>query len=298
MKVYVPDYYKDFECIKDKCKHSCCIGWEIDIDKDTLSYYKKVRGDFGKRLSENISDGDNPHFLLKKGDRCPFLNHSGLCDIYINLGREHLCEICSNHPRFVNVFSHREEWGLGMCCEAAAHIILNRTSPVHMVCDEEDNRAEEIISVRQDILGILQDRTKTVEERFENLFEKYDVDFPEYGFDYWRDVFLNLEILDHRWTEILNMDTVRDYEVIKSEEYQLSFEQLAVYFVLRYINKENEDNLRGWISFCYLGVYMTEQLFLRMENKDKETFEDLCRMYSSEIEYSLDNVDEIMFELA
>ena len=28
----IPDYYKEFQCIADQCEHSCCIGWEIDVD--------------------------------------------------------------------------------------------------------------------------------------------------------------------------------------------------------------------------------------------------------------------------
>ena len=32
MQIIVPDYYKEFSCIADHCRHSCCIGWEIDID--------------------------------------------------------------------------------------------------------------------------------------------------------------------------------------------------------------------------------------------------------------------------
>ena len=32
----VPNYYDKFKCIADRCKHSCCIGWEIDIDDDTM----------------------------------------------------------------------------------------------------------------------------------------------------------------------------------------------------------------------------------------------------------------------
>ena len=35
MKLYAPEYYKQFQCIADKCTHSCCIGWEIDIDEIT-----------------------------------------------------------------------------------------------------------------------------------------------------------------------------------------------------------------------------------------------------------------------
>ena len=32
-----PDFYRDFHCIADRCSDSCCIGWEIDIDPDTLA---------------------------------------------------------------------------------------------------------------------------------------------------------------------------------------------------------------------------------------------------------------------
>ena len=42
MKLYAPSYYKKFKCIADKCEHSCCIGWEIDIDEETLEKYEKL----------------------------------------------------------------------------------------------------------------------------------------------------------------------------------------------------------------------------------------------------------------
>ena len=39
----VPSYYKNFRCIADKCPDNCCRGWEIDIDEDTLDYYKDLK---------------------------------------------------------------------------------------------------------------------------------------------------------------------------------------------------------------------------------------------------------------
>ena len=54
MKIYAPNYYNAFKCIADKCNHSCCVGWEIDIDNKTLDYYKNVEGDFGNKLRKNI----------------------------------------------------------------------------------------------------------------------------------------------------------------------------------------------------------------------------------------------------
>ena len=31
-----PDFYDSFKCIADKCTDSCCIGWEIDVDKNAI----------------------------------------------------------------------------------------------------------------------------------------------------------------------------------------------------------------------------------------------------------------------
>ena len=38
----IPDYYPSFECIADKCEDTCCAGWQIVIDKETLKKYTKV----------------------------------------------------------------------------------------------------------------------------------------------------------------------------------------------------------------------------------------------------------------
>ena len=45
MKLYAPAYYKEFACIADRCKHSCCIGWEIDVDDDARELYDTLDGD-------------------------------------------------------------------------------------------------------------------------------------------------------------------------------------------------------------------------------------------------------------
>ncbi|MBR4077900.1 MAG: hypothetical protein IKK17_04775, partial [Oscillospiraceae bacterium] len=64
MKLMAPDYYPQFRCIAGACKHSCCIGWEIDIDEDTLETYKSMDGEIGKRLLASIDfNCDCPHFI-------------------------------------------------------------------------------------------------------------------------------------------------------------------------------------------------------------------------------------------
>ena len=51
-----PDYYDEFQCIADRCKDTCCAGWEIDIDDASYEAYQKVPGEFGKRLMASIKE--------------------------------------------------------------------------------------------------------------------------------------------------------------------------------------------------------------------------------------------------
>ncbi len=50
-----PDYYKKFSCIADKCEATCCAGWQIVIDDEALKRYKKVSGEFKKRIQEGVN---------------------------------------------------------------------------------------------------------------------------------------------------------------------------------------------------------------------------------------------------
>ena len=85
MQIMAPDYYKKFKCIAGDCKHSCCVGWEIDIDSDTLEIYNNIKGAWGEKLKKAISyDGDAPHFITDSNDRCPFLNKEGLFNLFKN----------------------------------------------------------------------------------------------------------------------------------------------------------------------------------------------------------------------
>lgn len=135
MKLRVPDYYSEFSCIADKCKDSCCIGWEIDIDEDTHEYYNFVEGEFGDRLRENMyvtEDGDYS-FKLKKHGRCPFLNSKNLCDICIELGEEALSEVCTEYPRFAIEYEDVLQKCLSLSCEEVGRILFTREEPVKFV---------------------------------------------------------------------------------------------------------------------------------------------------------------------
>ena len=133
--IYAPPYYKNFECIKDECRHTCCAGWHIGIDADTLSRYETMEGDLGHTVKKWIKfDEDGAYIPLTECGRCPHLDEDGLCRIISALGNEAVSEICREHPRFYNSADDRLEVGIGMSCEAAAGLILSSDEYFPTMC--------------------------------------------------------------------------------------------------------------------------------------------------------------------
>ena len=138
MKVRVPNYFNEFKCIASECEDTCCAGWEIVIDDETHKRYEKVEGEFGDILRSKIvkSDGENI-FLLNNGN-CSFLNEKKMCEIYINLGEDHLCYTCQQFPRYTEEFLDLKEVGLSLSCPEAARIILRKAENTTFNLSEED----------------------------------------------------------------------------------------------------------------------------------------------------------------
>lgn len=295
MKIFAPDYYGDFSCIAGDCRHSCCIGWEIDIDPDTAEYYRGIPGEFGERLRRSIDFGkDFSSFHLCKNERCPFLNEKGLCDIIINMGEESLCQICSDHPRFRNFFSGRTEIGLGLCCEAAARLILerkNKTKLTEIDFYGEDEalleEEKEFIEFREKIFEIIQKRDDAIDVRIEKMLVFCGAKLPEKTFAEWAEVFERLERLDEEWTRVL--------EKIKSDgesDFALepeASEQLLWYFVFRHLYGALDDGRYAErTAFAVLCLKMVEKAA-----EYKGIFE-AARLFSSETEYSDENIEALL----
>ena len=296
MKLVKPDYYDSFRCIADKCRHSCCIGWEIDIDEDTLELYENIPGEFGDRLRQGISYGETPCFKTGEDGRCVFLNDLGLCDIILNLGEDVLCDICTDHPRFRNYYSNRTEMGLGLCCEEACRIILGKDEPaklVEMSFDDGSTPTDEeaeFFADRDEIFTILQDRSKSLSERFDILSREWGCPSAKSPAE-WAKFYRDLERLDSEWDRML--DTLEKQDSFADVNGSIVWENLAVYVIYRH-----GANLSLWDGVTF-AVHTVQMLCTvsRAANMDFEEICDLCRMWSSEIEYSEENTDAVIEKL-
>ncbi len=305
---FTPDYYKDFHCVAGSCQHSCCIGWEIDVDPDKLCSYNSVPGPFGDRLRASISPEHPPHFILVEGERCPFLNSENLCDIILTLGEDQICEICSEHPRFHNHLSDRVESGLGLCCEEAARLILSRTDPVQLVSDGPKTEPDELIALRDKAMALLQDRSSTISERLDTMLALCDATLPKRAMEDWCSFLLSLERLDNTWTDLLDLLQAEWSNVnlsgfdIHMRSRQTEYEQFAVYLLYRHlIQAISPIDLSARAAFVAWGYSLLHALGAVLWTKnDSFTFEnqvELARLFSSELEYSEENMDLLLDEL-
>ena len=190
MRYLKPHFYDQFTCTAGDCPDTCCAGWQIVIDEDSLERYGKEQGEFGKRLRNSI-DWEEECFY-QKNRRCAFLNDENLCDLYKALGPDALCDTCRLYPRHTEEYEGLRELSLSLSCPEAARIILSCKEPVRFLEEEDDLEDDfeefdfmmfsQLEDTRDVLFSILQDRSLPLTLRMsasEQLTEQYQIRVEE-----------------------------------------------------------------------------------------------------------------------
>lgn len=294
MKLYAPKYYKNFKCIADKCEHSCCIGWEIDIDNSTLEKYKKLKNGYGALIIDSICMDDTPHFKLAECDRCPHLDGQGLCKIISSVGEDYLCDICREHPRFYN-YTNVAEVGIGMSCREAARIILSSPDYVTMEhIGEVDAQAEGELFDARDLRGkiyeILQDRSCGYSQRLDQIYREYLIDAGDDST--WLEKLDFLEYLDAAHKDLF-MNYSKELRPDGCDEY---LERFLAYMIYRHCTEAFDTDDFGFrLDFCLFCERLLASLICTKPAKTAEDVAILASIISEEIEYCDDNTLSLMY---
>ena len=294
VKLCAPAYYKNFKCIADRCVHSCCIGWEIDVDCHTAAKYASLTEGYGVEIAKSIEWSETPHFRLCENDRCPHLDERGLCRIITELGEDCLCHICREHPRFYNDTSYGREVGLGMACEEAARLILSSDGYDSIeAIGEADREEEEIwfdaIPHRRRIFSLLSSREIPYSERLSAICRAYGVSALDISDEVRRELFASLEYLDDGHRELF---ISAELDNNTSADMELSLERALAYFIYRHCTAAfDEEDFRAALGFSLL----CERLICSLAVGGTDLFE-AARIVSEELEYSEENTERIKDE--
>lgn len=289
MKTVIPDFYKNFMCKAGDCKHSCCKGWEIDIDEDSAAYYQTITSDFGKKLANSIyTDEEGAHFKLTSDERCPFLREDNLCEMILEIGEESLCDICALHPRFFedytlpsnNYFEPVELAGVGLSCEKVCELLWESNAPLRFYfCDEEGFETEREFHFDIQSLTYRPNLEKDYVSNLLLLFQK-------------------TEAIDETWTveisELINhIDDVINKAKQKETTYDgMRYQRLFHYIAYRQLESiEDTKALTAYASRCTDFVFLWDAYFSGKNGYDTQ---ESIRRFSEQIEYSTENVNLIL----
>ena len=274
MSVWYPSFYPAFRCRADRCRHSCCRGWEIDVDEDSAELYRSLSGELGDELRQALfSDEEGWHFRLDDEERCPFLESDGLCRLIKRLGEEALCDICALHPRFFEELDADELWGLGLSCEEATALLL-KEKELRFVCRESGESLDLPGLLRYVGLAVppetLRYRTRIDEERRREILRRFGKTEP----------------IDDRWPgELRLLGSAPLPEPRDDRPHQRIYE----YILYRQIERAEEWR---WASIADYAALCTDFVAL-WDALEEDTAEHL-RRFSEQIEYSTENVEILM----
>ncbi len=309
MKRQYPSYYPWFRCIGPACRHTCCVGWEIDIDEATLARYQSLPQEEREPILSTIcQEGDIPHFaLMGEGEKCPHLNEKGLCSLICKYGEEMTPSICRDHPRYRHILSDGVEYGLGLTCEEACRIIVGNVLKVGimtprfeepLILNEEE---QELCDLRQRIVDILQDEKEPITARMQRISDEMGLFKEPLSLETILDWYDALEYQSETWHTALS--TIREgvgETLFADSIFQKNIGNIAIYFIHRHLLDALDDGyVEERIAFALISTYMVVLLAAAIPQYSTE-FDTLCeaaRIYSTEVEYSTENTDILLEKL-
>ncbi len=329
-----PGYYKKFSCIADKCPDTCCAGWEIVVDTESLEKYESLDGSYAEKIRSLITeDSDGDKIFVPRNERCPFLLDNGLCEMYIEIGHGNLCRTCRLFPRHITYFGARTETGLSLSCPEAARIIMENSEPISFETEEihadimptaiDPDLYFTLVETRKTAINILQNRKFSIEKRiiaFLILSEKIQSFIRKKRFSQAREIckkdFLceDYKIGSHsekskavikyfsNFKSLEMLDKSWKDKLVKAENtipvkpdgFEWEYEHLMIYFIFRYLMAAVFDG--DLISKSkFAAVSFIIISRLQSENiTDKTARVTAMQKFSKEVEHSQPNMDKII----
>lgn len=297
MKIVKPTFYKNFKCIAGDCPDSCCQGWEVDADSDSLEYYKTLDNslEIKKRIDSVLSkdEFDNTIFTLAPKKRCPFLNDVNLCDMHIAIGGEHTPYTCRTFPRFIYDFGGTREIGISFSCPVASDMMYNTesfdfetevNSDLPTLNDIDAEKYFLLYKGRAEAYKIAKDKNKSIRERLNDLLDlgvllqEKLLPYDEGGDDIaFFDVFKNPELINPEWKEKVENFSLKQVSDTQSNE------NILMYFLYKYLMQAvYDDDALSKIKMAVLGVLINTYF-----GEDSWT----VHLWSKETEHSQYNMD-------
>jgi len=92
-------FYDDFNCLMGSCPATCCKGWLIPVDDETLKKYESLKGIDYLKFKLSLREKSGIKCFNTNLKECIFHSKDGLCSLQKKYGVGHLSEVCRIFPR-------------------------------------------------------------------------------------------------------------------------------------------------------------------------------------------------------
>ena len=123
-----------FQCIGAECENTCCQGWKIAVDRETMtdlarrmSRSPREQQQFDRGLEPNPGahpDGEDAAYLRRREDGFCFFFDAGLCSLQSTYGDRALGRACSSFPRIAKRDGPHLIMGGDLGCPEVVRLLL------------------------------------------------------------------------------------------------------------------------------------------------------------------------------
>lgn len=119
-------FVRDFTCKGAECADTCCYGWGMQVDTDTLERYKTQ----APELLTAVTSGEAQHIMKRdpNTDYCVKFD-KGLCGIHKQYGSDFLGDACHFFPRITRHFGKATQMGASLSCPEIVRLITESDDP-------------------------------------------------------------------------------------------------------------------------------------------------------------------------
>ena len=129
--LYEISFFNQFSCTMKDCPNTCCRGWRVIFDEETVKRYLTEPGINGIRLRSSIEKVNGEVYFRTSLKQCTFYEKEGTCNLQRTLGTDYMPLVCRRYPRFYQHYGSFTEEALFLSCPEAARLFIEHVDELY-----------------------------------------------------------------------------------------------------------------------------------------------------------------------
>ena len=133
MQYFGIQFFNQFKCAQGDCPQTCCKGWQILIDANTMEQIEKEPENKRRELRRHIAGMRKGQPQIRKNfGRCPYHTKEQLCGLQLRKRTDLMPRVCREYPRRTVSFGSFAEITMELACPVVAQLFLEEKKMLSM----------------------------------------------------------------------------------------------------------------------------------------------------------------------